>query len=236
MGIEREMFHELVGDLAQAEAARKKLGRSSLRFENQLCSTLNYWLEYRTLFHLCLSHGVHESNAQRIVKRVEKRLDEARVGDSIHATSSAGFRPEAEWEYACRAGTQTAFHFGNELSLDLVNYRGTWNTYENWGRDAKQATTPVKKYLCNVWGLYDMHGNVWEWCEDVWQEHLSSKENSTQFPNDASNQPLKQKLVRVLRGGAWSYSARYVRSAVRRGDSSSLRSNCIGFRLILSDV
>lgn len=74
VGIEREVFHELVEVLAQAEAAKKKSGRPSLSLENQLCLTLSYWREYRTLFHLGISYGVHESNAQRIVKRVEARL------------------------------------------------------------------------------------------------------------------------------------------------------------------
>lgn len=74
VGIEREVFRELVNVLAQAEVAKKKPGRPSLSLENQLCLTLSYWREYRTLFHLGLSYGVHESNAQRIVKRVEERL------------------------------------------------------------------------------------------------------------------------------------------------------------------
>ncbi|MFI0400289.1 MAG: transposase family protein [Thiolinea sp.] len=74
IGIERDVFHELVEVLAQAEAAKKKSGRPSLSLENQLCLTLSYWREYRTLFHLGISYGVHESNAQRIVKRVEARL------------------------------------------------------------------------------------------------------------------------------------------------------------------
>lgn len=74
VGVTREVFYELVGVLVQAEAAKKKSGRPSLSLENQLCLTLSYWHEYRTLFHLGLSYGVHESNAQRIVKRVEERL------------------------------------------------------------------------------------------------------------------------------------------------------------------
>ena len=88
IGIEREVFHELVEVLAQAEAAKKKSGRPSLSLENQLCLTLSYWREYRTLFHLGISYGVHESNAQRIVKRVEARLAASGVLALANPTTS----------------------------------------------------------------------------------------------------------------------------------------------------
>ena len=74
IGIDRALFDELVGVLAEAEAHKKKPGRPSLSLENQLCIALSYWREYRTFFHLGLSFGVHESNAQRITCRVEERL------------------------------------------------------------------------------------------------------------------------------------------------------------------
>lgn len=74
MGIDRKLFHELVEVLAQAEQHKKKSGRPSLSLENQLCLALSYWREYRTFFHLGLSFGVHESNAQRTMCRVEERL------------------------------------------------------------------------------------------------------------------------------------------------------------------
>lgn len=74
VGIDRALFHELVGVLAKAEANKKKSGRPSLSLENQLCLALSYWREYRTFFHLGRSFGVHESNAQRITCRVEERL------------------------------------------------------------------------------------------------------------------------------------------------------------------
>ena len=74
VGIDRKLFHELVKVLAQAEQQKKKSGRPSLSLENQLCLALSYWREYRTFFHVGLSVGVHESNAQRITCRVEERL------------------------------------------------------------------------------------------------------------------------------------------------------------------
>lgn len=83
VGIERGLFDELVEVLAQAEARKKKRGRPSLSLENQLCLTLSYWREYRTFFHLGLSYGVHESNAYRIVNRVESRLSAAGLGQLI---------------------------------------------------------------------------------------------------------------------------------------------------------
>jgi formylglycine-generating enzyme required for sulfatase activity len=70
-----------------------------------------------------------------------------------------GLPSEAQWEYACRAGTQTAYHIGNRLTEELANYRGTVG-----------QTSEVGRYSANRWGLYDMHGNVWEWCEDHWHE------------------------------------------------------------------
>jgi formylglycine-generating enzyme required for sulfatase activity len=82
---------------------------------------------------------------------------------------------EAEWEVACRAGTQTPFNFDGDLSLNKVNYRGTWDDYSNWGKGALQATAEVKSYPCNAWGLYEMHGNVWEWCQDDWTAQFSDR-------------------------------------------------------------
>ena len=104
--------------------------------------------------------------------------------NQLHPDLTVRLPWEAEWEYACRAGTTTAFHFGAEIDFNKANYRGVWNVKDResykswdkeWGKDALKKTTPVKSYLPNSWGLYDMHGNVWEWCQDEWQEHLGTE-------------------------------------------------------------
>jgi hypothetical protein len=94
VGIDRDLFTELVKVLAQAESAKKRSGRPSLSLENQLCLALSYWREYRTFFHLGLSYGVHESNAYRIVTRVEDRL--AASGFLELVKSAAPLVPEPE--------------------------------------------------------------------------------------------------------------------------------------------
>ena len=142
--------------------------------------------------------------------------------NSLHPDLKVRLPWEAEWEYACRAGTTTAFNVGNEISLDLANYRGTWDDKDQWGEGAKQATTPVKSYPCNAWGLYDMHGNVWEWCKDIWIQHLYN-------PTITSLKTHKY----TLRGGSWHRSGRDVRSAVREHGLRYDRYSRIGFRLAL---
>lgn len=150
----------------------------------------------------------------------------------LHPSLTVRLPWEAEWEYACRAGTSTAFHWGNTINLDLANYRGTWDNYEQWDEGAKQATTAVKSYPCNAWGLYDMHGNVWEWCEDVWQQQLGVEPATDPFQKP-TYQPASEALYRVVRGGSWSNFGRDVRSAVRSNCTSDYRFNLLGFRLVL---
>ena len=131
---------------------------------------------------------------------------------------------EAEWEYACRAGTQTAFNFDQALATDLVNYRGTWEwASEQWGEKALQATTAVKSYAANAWGLYEMHGNVWEWCQDWYGD----------YPAESATDPAGaiDGTLRVLRGGSWYNEGRICRSAFRSLDSPHNASLSIGFRL-----
>ena len=132
---------------------------------------------------------------------------------------------EAEWENACRAGTTGAFNFEGELSLDKVNYRGTWDDYDKWGQGALQKTVAVKSYPPNQWGLYEMHGNVWEWCQD-WYGSYSAE--SVIDPQGSASGSL-----RVLRGGSWFLYGRFCRSAYRDHSGPGNRSNLCGFRLAL---
>ena len=125
---------------------------------------------------------------------------------------------EAEWEYACRAGTATAFSFGDSDSA-LGDY--AWYT-SNSGR----TTHPVGQKKPNAWGLYDMHGNVWEWCAGLYGG----------YPNDAVTDPkgAASGTRRVLRGGGWFGNPAHCRSASRRYDSPDNRSSRCGFRVVVS--
>ncbi|MCI5157639.1 MAG: formylglycine-generating enzyme family protein, partial [Candidatus Electrothrix sp. AUS1_2] len=135
---------------------------------------------------------------------------------------------EAEWEYCCRAGSTAPFSFGPRISSEQVNYNGQYPYHTGLPGKNRQQTVPVRSLPCNAWGLYEMHGNVWEWCQDYWQEDLSAEE-----PQLDPQGPEKGEF-RVVRGGSWSLAGRGVRSAVRGKFSPHFRNNCIGFRIALS--
>ena len=128
---------------------------------------------------------------------------------------------EAEWEYACRAGTQTHYYFGDNAE-QLREYA--------WYRDNSGSTTHlVGQKKPNNWGLYDMHGTVWEWCEDRWYENYGDS------PKDGGswNENYSQSSAKVLRGGSWSGYARDCRSANRGWNYADFRGFGIGFRVAL---
>ena len=131
---------------------------------------------------------------------------------------------EAQWEYCCRAGTSTPFYFGEQISSELVNFDGT-EPYNN-GRKSeyRQQTVDVKSLPPNAWGLYEMHGNVREWCQDWFSDY------SVQPIVDPQGSGVGS--YHVLRGGSWLNGGRFCRSAYRR-DVPGFRFNRIGFRLAL---
>ncbi len=116
---------------------------------------------------------------------------------------------EAEWEYACRAGTITPFWFGNELTTDKANYDGNHPYHQGKKGEYKEKTMPVKSFQPNPWGLYQMHGNVWEWCEDVWHDNHQGADTQgrPRLGNESQNH--------VCRGGSWIDDGRDLRAACR---------------------
>jgi formylglycine-generating enzyme required for sulfatase activity len=145
---------------------------------------------------------------------------------------------EAEWEYACRAGTTTPFHFGKTITTELANYRGTDNEEYKWSGsygdgpkgEYREETTPVNQFEgANAFGLCDMHGNVWEWCQD----HLHS--NYEGAPTDGSAWIEGGDADRrILRGGSWFSLPRFCRSAYRDSDVPGFGSDGSGFRVVCS--
>lgn len=133
---------------------------------------------------------------------------------------------EAEWEYACRAGTTTAYFWGSSLNGDKANCNGDFPYGTSTKGKFLNRTTEVGSYAANPWGVYDMHGNVWEWCEDRYGAY------------DALKRPLNPINVtggsfQVLHGGSWNRSAKYCRSANRDADGPANRYDYYGFRLVL---
>ncbi len=131
---------------------------------------------------------------------------------------------EAQWEYACRAGTTTATAFGIRLSSEQANFQGFY-PYNGAPRgEALQRTTEVSSYPPNNWGIVDMHGNVWEWCLDG-HDRLRGGRNPIGSPKAA---------YRVLKGGAWSDTGAVCRSAIRRGNEPNYRFKDLGFRPVIT--
>jgi formylglycine-generating enzyme required for sulfatase activity len=135
---------------------------------------------------------------------------------------------EAEWEYACRAGTMTVFAFGDSLSSEQANFAGM-HPYGNAPKGKYlQRTVAVGSYQPNAWGLYDMHGNVWEWCQDWY-----SKNHDVQNPS-LSTDPIgpNSGTERVIRGGSWGNDAQDLRSTSRNGAGPNSSGTEVGFRLV----
>ena len=133
---------------------------------------------------------------------------------------------EAEWEYAARAGADTPFSFGSCLSTDQANYNGNY-PYSGCSKGVyRESPIAVGSFPPNAWGLYDMHGNVWEWCEDWYGDYPSGSVTDPIGANSGS--------VRVLRGGGWGGYAGGCRSAFRDGSAPGDRGGSLGFRLAFS--
>jgi formylglycine-generating enzyme required for sulfatase activity len=146
---------------------------------------------------------------------------------------------EAEWEYACRAGTTTPFHFGETITPDLANYDGNY-TYASAPKGIyRQQTTNVGSFPPNAFGLYDMHGNVWEWCADPWHDNYAGAPVDGSVWNsgkneDAADAAASLRRYRMQRGGSWFNSPRFCRAAYRDWCVPDIWCDLFGFRAVVS--
>ncbi|NET53519.1 MAG: formylglycine-generating enzyme family protein, partial [Merismopedia sp. SIO2A8] len=158
-----------------------------------------------------------------------KKLTQKTTGRSYSLPS------EAQWEYACRARTKTPFYFGETITTDLVNYNGNYKYASAETGVYRKTTTEVGKFPPNAFGLYDMHGNVWEWCLDDWHDNYEGtpKDGSPWIEGNDSNS------IKVVRGGSWYHLPNNCRCAYRNTnnigrdeitDHFGFRVVCVGAR------
>lgn len=166
------------------------------------------WLSKKEQLDTCYQFYANSSGNDSIVCDVSKK----------------GYRlpTEAEWEYACRAGSNKAYCFG-DANLDSLK------AYAWYADNSGNITHIGSGKKPNAWGLYDMHGNVWEWCSDVYDENYYSAMGATK-PNPTGPAPINNSY-RVIRGGSWNNFAVHLRSAVRFDYTPVNRGNDVGFRL-----
>jgi len=130
---------------------------------------------------------------------------------------------EAQWEYACRAGSKMAYNTGRTLPRDMANYGVCWTYPSNRAGNPEETSFPAGSFPSNAWGLYDMHGNVWQWCSDWYRDYKDGPVTDTAGVVTGG--------LRVLRGGSWFDGPGFCRSAYRRGSDPGGRSDDDGFRV-----
>jgi formylglycine-generating enzyme required for sulfatase activity len=165
-------------------------------------------------------NSVEMANWDEVTSFCEKLTAELHKAKLIPETDVIRLPSEAEWEYCCRAGSTTRYSFGDDAKAlgDFAWYKG----------NAAGNDPPVGKKKPNAWGLYDMHGYVWEWCQDAWAPtHEGARD-------DASPRVVKDAKDFVVRGGSWADGADAARSAFRAGQPRAHRSDAIGFRCVRS--
>lgn len=153
------------------------------------------------------------------VEFCKKATELMRAGKLIAADEVIRLPSEAEWEYCCRAGTETAYSFGDDPKK-LDDYG--WHTGNAAGNDP-----PVGAKKPNPWGLYDVHGYLWEWCADTWHDDLSTT------PQDGSPRTADAK-ARVVRGGSWKDKAERCNSSFRQGLPADAKDDAVGLRCVLA--
>ncbi|MGL1932360.1 MAG: formylglycine-generating enzyme family protein [Desulfotalea sp.] len=152
----------------------------------------------------CPVEGVSWEDAQNFISKLNE------INNTKYRLPS-----ESEWEYACRANTSTRFYFGDKINTEQVNY----------GSKISCKNSPVGIHPPNAFGLYDMHGNVFEWCEDTWHDNYEgASADGVAWIDDSSDQ-------KVYRGGAWNANAHFVRSAYRFHRDKAFSYYNIGFRI-----
>jgi len=133
---------------------------------------------------------------------------------------------ETQWEYACRAGTNTPFSFGETITVDVANFNGEHTFRDELRGSYFHSTNPGGKFPPNAFGLYDIHGNLWEWCADNWMDDYTSA------PRDSSSYQNKDSHYRVARGGSWHEPPALCRSAARLQVPETGADEVMGFRVI----
>ncbi len=150
-------------------------------------------------------------------EKFTERLNDKSIGSGFR------FPTEAEWEYACRAGTTTPFNTGENITTEQANYNGNFPYGENPKGEYRRKTVPVNMFEPNGWGLYQMHGNVWEWVFDSLADYPTEQVIDPRVDEKDAN--------RVLRGGSWLNGGGLLRSAFRAGSTPGIRDDNFGFRL-----
>ena len=149
---------------------------------------------------------------------------------SIYTKRKYTLPTEQQWEYACRAGTYTPFAFGETLTSEVANYNGNFAYASGPSGTYEEETSEVGSLLANDWGLYDMHGNVWEWRLDHWASRYDEYDGYGEYPHYLGEKRVDE-TSRILRGGSWYSYARDCRSANRRKCYHGFRDKRIGFRV-----
>ena len=206
--------------------------------QHQVTLTHGFWMAETTVTQ-ALWQAVMGNNPSRFSDNPNNPVEKVSWNDiqdfiqklnTLIPSLQAKLPTEAQWEYACRAGTTTPFSFGDNITPEQVNYDGNY-PYANGEKGLyREKTVPVKSLPANPWGLYEMHGNVWEWCQDVWQAKLSAAP-ITDPEGVAGGEQTG--VERVVRGGSWDDYGRDCRSAYRLRDEPDNRDYVIGFRLLL---